>query len=116
MTRVLVVATLVGALWVGLSVAAAGAAKATPQQYAKALQYAITKDVQQPGYAIRTVVVRPYHALELAKGVRIAQFQVWVSYAYRGQSHVMYLVIFPDGEVLDQTMVKGVGDTGGLLG
>jgi hypothetical protein len=116
-TRALAVATLVGALWVALSVGTAGAAEPTPQQhYAKALQYAITRDVQRPGYVIRTVVVRPYHTLTMGTGVRIAQFEVWVSYVYRGQSHVTYLVILPDGEVLDQAMVKGVGDTGGLLG
>jgi hypothetical protein len=112
----LVVATLVGALWVGLSIGTVGAAEATPQQYAKALQYAITKNLRQPGYTIRRVVVRPYHDLEIAKGIRIAQFQVWVAYAHRGLSHVMYLVIFPDGEAIDQTTVNAIGDTGGVLG
>jgi hypothetical protein len=115
-TRRLVAATVVGALWAGLSVAPVKAAEATPQQYANALRYAITKDLQRPGYAIHKVVVRPYHPLEIAKGVRTMQFQVWVAYAHRGQSRVLYLVILPNGDVLDQTMVKYVGDTGGLLG
>jgi hypothetical protein len=106
----------VGALWVALSVATVRAANATPQHYATALKYAVTKDLRQPGYGIRTVVVRPYHALEIAEGVRIAQFQVWVAYVYRGRPHVMYLVISPDGEVIDQTMVTVLGETGGLLG
>jgi hypothetical protein len=104
-------------LWLGLSpIAPVKAARATPQQYARALQYAIAKDLSQQGYAVHKVVVRPYHPLEIRKGVRIAQFQVWVAYTRRSQSHVLYLVILPDGEVLDQTMVKAVGDTGGLLG
>jgi hypothetical protein len=115
-TRILVVATLVATLWAGLSVATVRAAEATPQQYAKALRYAITKDLQQRGYAIRTVVVQPYHPVEIAKGVRVAQFQVWVAYVHRGQARVLYLVITPTGDVLDQTMVKSIGDTGGLLG
>jgi hypothetical protein len=103
-------------LCVGLSLVTARAAKANPQQYADALQYAITRDVQQPGYTIRTVVVQPYHTLALAKNDRIWQFQVWVAYTHRGQSRVMYLIIFPDGEIIDQTMVTSVGDTGGLVG
>ena len=116
-TRRLAGAALVVALWVGLSpIVPVKGAKATPQQYAKALQYAIAKNLRQPGYTIRTVVVRPYHPLEIAKGIRIGQFQVWVAYAHRGRSHVMYFVVFPDGEVLDQQMVKTIGDTGGLLG
>jgi hypothetical protein len=113
----LVVASVVAALWVGLSLmVTVSDAKATPQQFANALRYAITKDLRQQGYTIRRVVVRPYHALEIAKGVRTAQFQVWVAYAHRGQAHVLYLVIFPDGETIDQTMVKAIGDTGGMLG
>jgi hypothetical protein len=114
--RLLVGLTVAGVLWVGLSLAAVSAAEATPQQYANALQYAIGKELQQPGYTIHTVVVRPYHPLQLAKGDRIWQFQVWVAYTHRGQSHVMYLVIFPDGDVIDQTIVTSVGDTGGLVG
>jgi hypothetical protein len=111
------VASLVVGLWVGLtSIAAVEAAKATPQQYAKALRYAIAKDFEQPGYALREIVVRPYHPPNFGYGIRIGQFQVWVAYTHRGQSHVAYLVILPDGEILDQTMVKTVGDTGGLLG
>jgi hypothetical protein len=104
-------------LWVGLSLSApAKGANAAPRQYANALQYAITKNLQQPGYTINQVVVRPYHVLEIEKGVRIAQFQVWVAYTYRGLSHVMYLVILPDAEVMDQITVSAIGDTGGLVG
>jgi len=116
-SRGLAVAALVAGLWAGLSlVAPVKEASATPEQYAKALQYAITKNLQQPGYTIGQVVVRPYHVLNVAKGIRIAQFQVWVAYAHRGLSRVMYLVIFPDGEVIDQTTVKAIGDTGGVVG
>jgi len=114
-TRFLAGATLAGALWVGLSVIAAGA-KANPRQYADALQYAIALDLQQPGYTIRSVVVRPYHPLKITQGNRVWQFQVWVAYAHRGQSHVVYMVIFPDGEIIDQAMVTSIGDTGGILG
>jgi hypothetical protein len=115
--RGLVVAALVVGLWVGLSlIAPVRGANATPRQYAKALQFAITSYLQEPGYTFGKVVVRPYHVLEIAKGVRIQQFQVWVPYAYRGQSHVMYLVITPTGEVIDQTAVAHIGDTGGVLG
>ena len=105
-----------GVLWVGLSLAAGTAAKANPQQYADSLRYAIGKELQQPGYRIRAVVVEPYHPLELGKGNRIWQFQAWVAYTHRGQSHVVYLIILPDGEILDQAMVASIGDTGGVLG
>jgi hypothetical protein len=103
-------------LGVGLPLATVGAANANPKQYAAALQYAITREAQEPGYVISEVRVQPYHPLEIAKSDRILQFQVWIAYSHRGQSHVMYLVIFPDGEIIDQTSVTRVGDTGGLLG
>jgi hypothetical protein len=107
----------VAGLLVGPSpIAPVKGANATPGQYAKALQYAITEYLQQPGYTFGRVVVRPYHVLEIAKGVRVRQFQVWVVYSHFGQSHVMYLVISPDGEVINQTTVEHIGDTGGVLG
>jgi hypothetical protein len=107
----------VAGLWVGLSlVAPVKGANATPQQYAKALKYAITKSLRRPGYTIGQVVVRPYHGLDVATGIRTAQFQLWVAYTHRGLSRVMYFLIFPDGEVVDQTAVKAIGDTGGVVG
>jgi hypothetical protein len=108
---------LVAGFFLALSVIApVEGANATPGQYARALQYAITKNLEQPGYTIQQVVVRPFHDMQIAKGIRIAQFQVWVAYAHHSLSHVMYLVIFPDGEIVDQSMVRAIGDTGGLLG
>jgi hypothetical protein len=110
-------AALVVGLWVSVFlIAPVRGANADPGNYAKALQYAITSYLQEPGYTFGQVVVRPYHVMEIAKGVRIQQFQVWVAYAYRGQSHVLYLVTTPTGEVIDQTIVKHIGDVGGVLG
>jgi hypothetical protein len=115
--RSLAVAALVLGLLVGLFlIAPVRGANATPGQYAKALQYAIISYLQEPGYTSGLVVVQPYHVMEIAKGVRIQQFQVWVVYAYRGQSPVLYLVTTPTGEVIDQTTVKHIGDVGGVLG
>lgn len=116
LARLLVGAAVAGLLWVGLSLAVGRPARANPQQYADALQYALGKELQEPGYTIRTLIVQPYRPVELIKSDRIMEFQVWITYAHRGQSHVLYLIIFPDGEIVDQAAVASIGDTGGLLG
>jgi hypothetical protein len=86
------------------------ATRSTPKQFADSLCYGLSVEISMTGYVYSDWTCRPYHKIN--GGVQT--FQVWVTEKHQGHLRHYYIIMLPDGTVLDFVRVSRIGATGNL--